>query len=137
MIGIKTAAIFAILVAQCLGQSHTTSAGAPLRDRIPSPDRKLYEAVESAKDWKNPFLIVRRDGIEVVGVTHGRAIVVESVLSELEDLPASTWPYGLVVAVQENGVRSNGDARLIAANRTRLIKLLKRVGIAVENWPSA
>jgi hypothetical protein len=93
--------------------------------------------VESAKDWKNPFLIVRRDGIEVVGVTHGRAIAVKSVLSELEDLPASTWPYGLVVAVQENAVRSNGDTRLIAANRIRLIKLLKRVGIAVENWPSA
>ena len=101
-------------------------------DRTPSPDRKRYEAVESARDWKNPFLIVRRDGIEVIGVTHGRANAVKSVLSELEDLPVSTWPYGLVVAVQENR-----DTRLIAANRIRLIKLLKRVGIAVENWPSA
>ena len=98
MIGIRTATIFAVLVAQCLG-SHTSSAGAPLRDRIPSLDRKRYEAVESARDWKNPFLIVRRDGIEVIGVTH--------------------------------------NTRLIAANRIRLIKLLKRVGIAVENWPSA
>jgi hypothetical protein len=68
------------------------------------PDPKKYHSVRDAKDWKNPYLIVRRDGIEILGMTPvGRAIAVESVPGVLDRLPDSAWPYGLVVAVQDKG----------------------------------
>jgi len=110
-----------------------------LQVRIPRPDPQKYRSVRDAKDWKNPYLIVRRDGIEILGMTPvGRAIAVESVPGMLERLPDSAWPYGLVVAVQDIGIVSGGaDLANIEANRTKLLNLLKRLGVAVDRWPSA
>ena len=66
----------------------------------------------------------------------GRAITVESVPGVLERLPASAWPYGLVVAVQDIGILSGKtDLAHIEANRTKLLNLLKELGIAVDRWP--
>jgi hypothetical protein len=60
----------------------------PLQTRIPKPDPKKYHAIQDGKDWKNPKLIIRPEGIEILGVTPtGRAIPVESVLRVLEKLP--------------------------------------------------
>jgi hypothetical protein len=53
----------------------------------------------------------------------------------LEKLPSMAWPYGLVVAVQENGILG-GDAR-IKRNREELVRLLEKAGIKVDGWPSA
>ena len=51
----------------------------------------------------------------------------------LERLPASAWPYGLVVAVQDIGILSGKtDLAHIEANRTKLLNLLKELGIAVD-----
>jgi hypothetical protein len=56
-----------------------TQASRPLRNRIPKPDPKKYNPIQDAKHWKNPYLIVRRDGIEMIAMTPvGRAITVES-----------------------------------------------------------
>jgi hypothetical protein len=111
----------------------------PLKDRIPKPDPKKYQAVRDAKDWQNPILIVRAEGIEVLVVTppaHG--IPAESVPDVLEHLPDSAWPYGLVVMVADTGVLgSRKEIPHINANRTKLLKILKGLGIAVELWPSA
>jgi hypothetical protein len=110
----------------------------PLQNRISKPDPKKYHSVQDAKDWKNPYLIVRRDGIEILGVTaDGQAIPVDSVPGVLKGLPDSAWPYGLVVAVQDIGLVSEGDPQRIEANRKRLLILLKKLGIAVDLWRSA
>src|SRR5438105_13838782 len=104
-----------------------TETAQSLQNRIPKPDPKKYHTVGDAKDWKNPYLIVRRDGIEVVGVTTaGEAIPVDSVPGVLKGLRDSAWPYGLVVAVQDIGLRSEGDSPRIKANRRRLLMLLKK-----------
>jgi hypothetical protein len=109
-----------------------------LQSRIPEPDPKRYHAVQDAKDWKNPYLIVRREGIEIVGKTAvGQAFPVDSVPGVLKGLPDSAWPYGLVVAVRDIGLVSEGDLPRIEANRKRLLMLLKKLGIAVDLWPSA
>jgi hypothetical protein len=110
----------------------------PLRKRIPKPDPAKYREVRDGKDWKNPFLVVRRGGIEIIGVTSIEpGIPVESVVGELERLPDSAWPYGLIVAVVNVGIQSRGDGPLIRANREKLLALLKRHGIAADPWPSA
>jgi hypothetical protein len=57
------------------------------------------------------------------------------IVAYLEKLPSMAWPYGLVVAVQENGILG-GDAR-IKRNREELVRLLEKAGIKVDGWPSA
>ena len=111
----------------------------PLQNRIPKFDPKKYQGILDAKDWRNPQLIVRPTGIEVSGITPaGSGIPVDSVLDVLEHLPDSAWPYGLVVAVADVGLRaSKKDDSPIHANRVKLLRILKQQGIAVELWPSA
>jgi len=82
----------------------------PLRERIPKPDPAKYSKVREGKDWKNPFLVVRPNGIEINGVTpRAGYISLQDVTKELEHLPSSAWPYGLVVAVVDAGIVSGGD----------------------------
>ena len=141
MSALRTGLLVGLLLAQLVAAAHIgfTQTSRSLENRIPKPDPKKYHSVQDAKDWKNPYLIVRRDGIEIVGMTPvGRAITVESVPGVLERLPASAWPYGLVVAVQDIGILSGKtDLAHIEANRTKLLNLLKDLGIAVDRWPSA
>jgi hypothetical protein len=59
------------------------------------------------------------------------------VVTYLEKLPSRAWPYGLVVAVQENGVRAPGDDEPIRRNKEELVRLLEAAGVKVELWPSA
>ena len=137
---LKRGLLVAIFVAQLVASTPIgwTQTPQSLQSRIPKPDPKRYHAVQDAKDWKNPYLIVRRDGIEIVGMTAvGQAIPVDSVPGVLKGLPDSAWPYGLVVAVQDIGLVSEGDLPRIEANRKRLLMLLKKLGIAVDLWPSA
>ena len=139
MSALRTGLLVGLLLAQLVAAAHIgfTQTSRSLENRIPKPDPKKYHSVQDAKDWKNPYLIVRRDGIEIVGMTPvGRAITVESVPGVLERLPASAWPYGLVVAVQDMGILSGKtDLAHIEANRTKLLNLLKELGIAVDRWP--
>src|SRR2546426_199775 len=141
MSALRTGLLVGLLLAQLVAAAHIgfTQTSRSLENRIPKPDPKKYHSVQDAKDWKNPYLIVRRDGIEIVGMTPvGRAITVESVPAVLERLPASAWPYGLVVAVQDIGILSGKtDLAHIEANRTKLLNLLKELGIAVDRWPRA
>jgi hypothetical protein len=112
-----------------------------LKARIPPPKRSIYGAVRDGKDWENPYLIAMEDGVEVrkKGDDYAALVVsVEQVMRFLEDLPKSDWPYGLVVAVQQQSVccqYSDGEAR-IRANHADLLSRLKRKGIAVSLWPS-
>jgi hypothetical protein len=138
---LKTGLLVGLLLAQlvaaaCIGCTRTPRS---LQDRISKADPKKYHSVQDAKGWKNPYLIVRRDGIEIVGTTPvGQTISIEPVPGTLEKLPDSAWPYGLVVAVQDIGIVSGKtDAARIGANRIKLLNLLKELGIAVDQWPSA
>ena len=108
----------------------------PLRKRIPKPDPAKYREVRDAKHWKNPYLIVRPAGVQILGVTSTEpGVAVESIGAALERLPRSAWPYGLVVAVQDVSVQAPGDAPRIRANREKLLRILKQLGVAVDLWP--
>ena len=93
--------------------------------------------MQDAKDWKNPYLVVRRDGIEILGITEaGQGIPVAAVRAKLENLPDTAWPYGLVVARQDYSLRPEGDDSLIEANRRAVVRVLDRLGVTVDPWPS-
>jgi hypothetical protein len=113
-------------------------AAEPLHERIPKPDPTKYKNIQDAKDWENPYLVVYGDGTEIVGRTStGKNIPLDSVAEELAKLPTAAWPYGLVVAVQETGIRAVGQDAKIEANRKALIARLNALNITVDVWPSA
>jgi hypothetical protein len=68
---LKRGLLGVVFVAQLIASTLFGWAQTPqsLQNRIPKPDPKKYHAVQDAKDWKNPYLIVRRDGVEIVGMT--------------------------------------------------------------------
>jgi hypothetical protein len=111
-----------------------------LKARIPRPDPNAYRSVLDARNWQNPYLIVGRDGVSawrISAATEAPTMQPSEVVQYLEKLPSIAWPYGLVVAVQENGLRATGDDALIKRNREELVRLLQKEGIKVELWPSA
>jgi hypothetical protein len=62
----------------------------------------------------------------------------DDLLAALAKLPASNWPYGRVVAAQENGVRaSKQDGVAIRRNKGIVGGILEGAHIAVEWVPSA
>lgn len=126
--------VLLVIASSILGSTQTPHL---LKDRIAKADPRKYQAVPDGRDWKNPYLVVRRDGIEIVGITEaGRGIPFAAVLAKLENLPDTAWPYGLVVALQDNSLRSEGDDSKIKANRKAIVRMLTKIGVTVDPWPS-
>jgi len=101
----------------------------PLKHRIPPPDPNKYRSVRDARDWQNPYLMVQANGINarpIGATTEAPTMSPGDVVAYLEKLPSIAWPYGLVVAVQENGIRAPGDDARIKRNREELARLLEK-----------
>jgi hypothetical protein len=101
-----------------------------------------YKSIRNAKEWKNPYLVIRRDGIEVIasGLPSGGKTVASTDLQRaLIDLAVTAWPYGRVVAVQDIGIRAadRSDQESIADNLNATLAILKTLQVTVERWPSA
>ena len=101
---------------------------------IPAADKKKYAGVQSAKDWKNPYLVVHAMGVELVG---GEQVQMDDLERTLAAIPLSSWPYGRVVAVQQTGINSPTFEKQIQENVKKVLNILKELGISAESWPSA
>jgi hypothetical protein len=111
-----------------------------LKNRIPPADPNKYRSVVDARDWQNPYLMVQAKGIDArpsSALRYAPTMAPADVVADLEKLPSDAWPYGLVVAVSENGLRNPGDDAPIKRNREELVRLLEEAGVKVEMWPSA
>jgi len=113
-----------------------------LNTRIGPADPLRHKSIHEAKQWQNPILVIRRDGIEVIskGLPSGQRTVAATDLQRtLVDLPVTAWPYGRVVAVQDIGLRvaDLSDGRQIADNRNVTLAILKTLQVTVERWPTA
>jgi len=107
---------------------------------VPAADHDKYKSVRDAKDWANPYLVVLRDGVQLTSsaVPSGRKVMAVSELrAALLGLPTSAWPYGRVVALQENGLRSAPDDKLIMNTRLAAETVLKALPVEIDRWPSA
>jgi len=106
---------------------------------IPPADSTKYGHIQDMKNWRNPYLIVRADGVALFDVADSAEIVLkpDDLLPELAKLPASNWPYGRVVAATENRVRgSDQDAVAIRRNKGILGGLLQGAHIDVKWVPT-
>jgi len=107
---------------------------------IPPAESGKYQHIHDMKNWRNPYLIVRADGVALLDVADSAEIILkpDELLPALAKLPASNWPYGRVVAATEAGLRaSEQDSIAIRRNRGIVGGILQSAHIAVEWVPSA
>ena len=111
-----------------------------LLQAIPPANSAQYEKVSDMKTWKNPYLIVRSDGVALLDTEDSAEIILkpEQLLPALAKLPASDWPYGRVVAAAENRTKaSERDGVAIRRNKGIVGGVLQGAHIAVRWVPSA
>ena len=116
-------------------------AGAAARiQAIPPASPEKYRGMRDMKGWRNPYLIVRADGVALLDPDDHveRVFKAEELTEELGKLPASAWPYGRVVAVTENGVVASGDMLvLMRKNRAIVAGTLESMHVLINWIPSA
>jgi len=118
--------------------SSSLSASARLQ-AIPPADPSKFGAVRATSSWRNPYLIVSKNGISLLDVANSeeRLLQPAELLTALAALPPSAWPYGRVVAVQESGIGgSDQDRAAIRKNRAVLAGTLEEAHIIVTWMPA-
>ena len=106
-------------------------------DTQPAPDAfAVLQTVPAAnpakyadlrKNWQNPYLVVRADGIGLltgVAANQEQILKLEDVVDTLAHLPASAWPYGRVVAI----LVQEGPGSSIQASEQQKVALRRNRG---------
>jgi hypothetical protein len=89
--------------------------------------------------WKNPYLVVREDGIGFVDLSNREVhiLTVEQIPAELAALPSSAWPYGRVVLVAQAAPKDPPEQTKteLRKNRALLLGTLKELGVQFQEAP--
>jgi hypothetical protein len=126
-----------------------------LLDQIPPPAKSRYMAIHTKASWENPFLVVSDKTVSLrvmnpaaphsdvlpgnlMQPTSARKNVLELRLSDLPDalasIPEDRWPYGRVVAVQEDPAEVRSDRVQVRRNVEATIQMLNTLGVVVYEW---
>jgi hypothetical protein len=101
---------------------------------------RLRLKVNDAVDWKNPYLIITKEGVIPITLLESnserKSIRVDELESFLRRLPLCAWPFGKVVAAQKISIGSGNDSRDIARTKALVENLLKSMGVVIDWWPS-
>ena len=106
---------------------------------IPAADSAQYEHIQDMKKWRNPYLIVRADGVALYDAADNAEILLKNdeVLAALGRLPAANWPYGRVVAATESSDRkTEQDAVAIRRNKGIVGGMLEGAHVVVKWVPA-
>jgi hypothetical protein len=143
-------------------QQARAAAAAREQDRqelesIPPPSKTTYMAIHTRQSWSNPFLIVSAStvnlsilmpdngpagspGSEVLRPLAARRRVLDLRLSDLPEAlaasPADTWPYGRVIAVEEDPLAQKPDRAQVRRNEEATMQILNDLGIVIYEWPA-
>lgn len=139
---IVVALVFLVLLAAC-SKPRQPEAAEEQRptdlERIPAADSSKYPTLSNMKDWQNPYLVVRDDGIGLVDLSNReiRVLKPEEVPAELVSLPSSAWPYGRVVLVTQAVPKNASDQTKeeLRKNRGLLLGTLKQLDVEVRESP--
>ncbi len=108
-------------------------------ESIPAPDPSKYPSFRDMSEWKNPYLVVREDGIGLVDLSNHEVHILkpEQIPSELAALPSSAWPYGRVVLVAEAVPKIPTDRAKaeVRKNRGLLAGTLKEMDVRIREAP--
>ncbi len=105
---------------------------------IPPSDPAQVDRIHDMKTWRNPYLIIRADGVALLDAADSAEIHLKTaeLLAALAALPASNWPYGRVVAATENAARSEQDGVAIRRNKGIVGGMLEGAHVAVKWVPA-
>ncbi|UWZ84725.1 hypothetical protein [Occallatibacter riparius] len=125
--------------------------------KIPLPTKSHYINVHDPGEWKNPFISVDADTIDLriiqadanpSDVGQGSMlrpeaarrqelqIRPEDLTKALIALPERAWPYGRVVAIAESPEADRKKRPLVRRNVEAAIQRLNDLGVVVEEWPA-
>jgi hypothetical protein len=131
---------FSLCLGACSSRAKTPAAdSAALLQTIPPADSAKYSRIRDMKNWRNPYLVIRADGIGLLDPADNAEIVLrpDELLAALARLPSSAWPYGRVVAAAEGGFRnSEQDAIAIRRNKGIAGGILVSAHISVDWVPA-
>jgi hypothetical protein len=133
--------LFGISLAGC-SQEKVSQPPAPetVLQAIPPANSAQFERIHDMRTWRNPYLIVRPDGVALLDAADSAEIRLKpaELLPALAALPASNWPYGRVVAATENSAKSSEqDSIAIRRNKGIVGGILQSAHIAIKWVPSA
>jgi hypothetical protein len=108
-------------------------------ESIPEPDPTKYPPLSKMSGWRNPYLIVREDGIGFLDLSNREIHILkpEEIPAQLVSLPSSAWPYGRVVLVAQ-AVPKNPSTQTKAElrkNRALLLGTLKELDVQFREAP--
>jgi CheY-like chemotaxis protein len=105
-------------------------------EAIPAADPAKVRDVHIAKSWRNPYLIVKPDGVALLDISNNEEHIMnpDELAQKLAKLPDSAWPYGRVVAVTEvTASNSDQDKAQIRKNKAIVAGTLEGLHVAI-NW---
>jgi hypothetical protein len=133
-----------VLLGALLGCSKPQTSTVEVRqatglESIPAPDPSKYPPLSKMGSWKNPYFVVREDGIGFVDLSNREIhmLSAEQIPAELVALPPSAWPYGRVVLVAQAAPKNptketKADLR---KNRALLLGTLQQLDVQVREAP--
>jgi hypothetical protein len=108
-------------------------------ESIPAPDPSKYPPFSNMSGWKNPYLIVRDNGIGFLDLSNREIHILmpEEIPAELVALPSSAWPYGRVVLVAQAVPKNPSDQTKaeLRKNRALLLGTLKELDVQFFEAP--
>jgi hypothetical protein len=144
----RSLACFVWVLAACFALTSCSSRpaqpaadAAQLLQSIPAGDPAKYPKLRQTKHWRNPYLVIRTDGVGLVtsvAANEERILKPDEVLAALAQLPPSAWPYGRVVAIFGEAKAASPEPDKIAIRRIRGIVAgeLQGAHVAIE-WESS
>lgn len=127
-------------------------------ESIPPPSKNVYLAIHTRQSWTNPFLIVSKStvnltillpddgpgagspGSEILRPVAARRRELDLRLSDLPealaDTPQNVWPYGRVIAVEEDPLEQKADRAQVRRNVEATMQILNDLGIVIYEWPA-
>jgi hypothetical protein len=128
------------LLASCSKPPRAPEATPETRiQQIPPADPQKYASLKDMKAWRNPYLIIRVDGVGLLDVGDNLTQILDpdKLPEALANLPAAAWPYGRVVAVQEPKAPSSAEEKArFLRNRALVAGTLKNLQIVIT-WVSS
>jgi hypothetical protein len=122
-------------------------------DQIPPPAKSRYMQIRRLRSWSNPFLIIRTHTVSLRVSTSSapaapatmlrpRATKWRTVQLQLADLPEAlaalpeaSWPYGRVIAVEDDPAAPRRQRVQVRRNEEATLKVLNDMGVVVYEWP--
>lgn len=127
-----------------------------LLEQIPPPGKSQYMGIHTRDGWENPFLVVSAKTVSLrvmnpappqsnmlpgtlLQPVSARKHVLDLRPSDLPEalasLPPSAWPYGRVIAVEEDPSEVRANRVPIRRNLEATIQALNDLGVVVYEWP--